>query len=576
MPDRPTTGQLRGTRARRNDRRTPDSGVIPYNVESRDMGGWREVIEPEALRSARLDDLTVLVEHGGVPLGRYPRTLELQERSDGLHWSVEPPRSRQDIIEAVERGDLQAASWRMRVARDSWTGDVRHIHEIGELRDVSITANPAYPAATVELRSQRHEEGQVPETTTTETPQEATVSPQEPTEVRSNPNPQPDPERAPAGSLRVEDRASVPGTARGLADEFRHRGFPGERAVIEWDEFESRAVTWSASIDALSQVRRDGVPLGTDTRYAWPAFGRIGVGADVTSVVVFQQVTSVPASGGDVIRDIDETSPKPETSSSLNIATVPLKQVASVQTAIPNVYLAQPSFNTVIESDLRLAINNGLDLLVLTELAKAGYQAPSPIRCSCRSGRHHAASGRRLQPRHAHPAARRRRRPRRGNGDLLARRAVLRLQPRRVRTPTVRAHQTDRQGRPGSDRGRLPGVREALWLARQLGPVRGERRLHEHEHCSARGSRRLWNRARQRRTSHRGFVMARRQRRPDVKPGQPPARRPGEPEPVSSPPPASGAAYLRRPGGRVLISAGPGSPSDRYASQPGRRATRDR
>ena len=177
-----------------------------------------------------------------------------------------------------------------------------------------------------------------------------------------------------------------------MAEEFRSRGFPGERSIMDWIDFErlnfeDRAVTWSASIDALSQVRREGVPLGVDTRYAWPAFGRIGVGADVTSVVVFQQVTSVPASGGAVVRDIDETSPKPETSSTLNIATVPLKQVASVQTNVPNVYLAQPSFNTVIESDLRLAINNGLDLLVLTELAKAGFQAPAsdPLLVSIRA-----------------------------------------------------------------------------------------------------------------------------------------------------------------------------------------------
>ena len=29
-------------------------GLIPYNVESRDMGGWREVIDPGALDGAVL------------------------------------------------------------------------------------------------------------------------------------------------------------------------------------------------------------------------------------------------------------------------------------------------------------------------------------------------------------------------------------------------------------------------------------------------------------------------------------------------------------------------------------------
>src|SRR5215217_8735093 len=129
-------------------------GVVPYNVESRDLGGFREIIMPGALDGARLDDLVVTVDHAGVPLGRYPTTLELEDRNDGLHWSVSPPESRADVREAVERGDLRAGSWRMRVSRDSWDGDVRRVHEIAELRDVSIVTAPAYPTAATEYRSQ--------------------------------------------------------------------------------------------------------------------------------------------------------------------------------------------------------------------------------------------------------------------------------------------------------------------------------------------------------------------------------------------------------------------------------------
>ena len=85
-----------------------------------------------------------LTDHVGLPLGRFPGTLELEARKDGLHGSVDPPRSREDIREAVERGDLKAASWRMVVARDEWRGDVRHVLEIAQLRDVSIVTRPAY------------------------------------------------------------------------------------------------------------------------------------------------------------------------------------------------------------------------------------------------------------------------------------------------------------------------------------------------------------------------------------------------------------------------------------------------
>src|SRR5215207_2871012 len=128
-------------------------GVIPFGVESRDMGGWKEVIAPTALRSAKLDELVARVDHAGVPIGRFPGTLDVEERSDGLHWSVTPPESRQDLLEAIERGDLRAGSWQMVVGRDEWRGDTRHVHEISELRDVSVVSSPAYPSATVEYRA---------------------------------------------------------------------------------------------------------------------------------------------------------------------------------------------------------------------------------------------------------------------------------------------------------------------------------------------------------------------------------------------------------------------------------------
>src|SRR4051794_34177915 len=76
-------------------------GSIPYGVESRDLGGFTEVIEPTALRNTKLDDLVATVDHVGVPIGRYPTTLELEDRDDGLHWSVDPPKSRADLIEAI-------------------------------------------------------------------------------------------------------------------------------------------------------------------------------------------------------------------------------------------------------------------------------------------------------------------------------------------------------------------------------------------------------------------------------------------------------------------------------------------
>jgi HK97 family phage major capsid protein/HK97 family phage prohead protease len=128
-------------------------GRIPYGVESRDLGGWKEIIEPGALRGADLSGLVARVDHAGVPVGRYPGTLELEDRDDGLRWSVELPESRADVREAVERGDLRSGSWRMVVGRDEWRGQTRHVHEIRRLEDVSVVVNPAYDSAAVELRA---------------------------------------------------------------------------------------------------------------------------------------------------------------------------------------------------------------------------------------------------------------------------------------------------------------------------------------------------------------------------------------------------------------------------------------
>ena len=128
--DGPEPGQVETRQAEITTEQRRIRGVVPFGVESRDMGGWREVIEPTALRGANLDELIARVDHAGVPIGRFPKTLDVDERSDGLHWSVTPPESRADVLEAIERGDLHAGSWQMVVAKDRWDGEVRHAEQI--------------------------------------------------------------------------------------------------------------------------------------------------------------------------------------------------------------------------------------------------------------------------------------------------------------------------------------------------------------------------------------------------------------------------------------------------------------
>ena len=350
--DRPTPGQT-------EDRNVPAEsvrvdgrvvhGLIPYNVESRDLGGFTELIEPGALRGARLDDLVALVDHQGVPLGRYPGTLTVEDRNDGLHWSVELPETRSDIREAIQRGDLQAGSWRMRVSRDEWRGDVRHVHEIAELADVSIVTRPAYGnGARVELRS----------------------------EPGARSDDHPGDRRPSAGSLHVDDRRASSGLPDGLAGAFRSRGFPAETATLDFSEYESRALVWSGAIGSLSRDRRQGEPLAFDNRWLWPVLVSVSVDEGTTSVDVPYQSARTLASGGDMVRDIAATTRKPETDSAVDIRSVALKQVATISSGIPSVYLEQPGFDSIIEADLRLALNAALDGLALAAVAASGFQPP--------------------------------------------------------------------------------------------------------------------------------------------------------------------------------------------------------
>jgi HK97 family phage major capsid protein len=240
-------------------------GVVPYGVESADLGGWREVIEPRALHSTSFDDLIVTVDHAGLPLGRYPGTLELEDRADGLHWACEPPRSRQDVLEAVERGDLKASSWRMVVARDRWEGDVRHVEEIRSLKDVAVVVSPAYPAATAELRSDPNTTrmSHLPEP---EPEEEATV-------------PEPEEEAVPTGGgLTVESRNADAGASVESRVLEAMRGVPkGESRSLTTSTVDSvtppdlQTFLWDLLRDN-SVVLQSGVRLFTTSRksISWP------------------------------------------------------------------------------------------------------------------------------------------------------------------------------------------------------------------------------------------------------------------------------------------------------------------
>lgn len=130
-----------------------------YESESRDLGGFVEVIERGAFDSVLSDpklDVIAKLDHER-PLARYTagassNTLELGVDERGLWYKITPKRTDADVVEALERGDIRGSSFAFRLGdgddrwerRDDGT-TLRTIKRFAGLYDVGPVYTPAYP-----------------------------------------------------------------------------------------------------------------------------------------------------------------------------------------------------------------------------------------------------------------------------------------------------------------------------------------------------------------------------------------------------------------------------------------------
>jgi hypothetical protein len=172
--------------------------------------------------------------------------------------------------------------------------------------------------------------------------------------------------------LRVEDRtADVDIRFRSLGELYEARGFFENRvASVGFDEY--RAFTWGTTVELVNPIRREGVALGYDTRWLYPVLPTTPV-SDATTSVQYVRQASRTLAGTAVIRAIDATSQKPETATAAELATLTLSQVASVESGVPRIHAAQPSFQSMVESDLRLSIKTAS-----TRSSGAAWSRPAP------------------------------------------------------------------------------------------------------------------------------------------------------------------------------------------------------
>jgi len=127
-----------------------------------EAGGFLERITATATtKSARGDDVPLLINHQGLPIARTSSgTLILAPDKIGLAISavnLDPANPDvQRVASAIARGDVSQMSFAFRPVVQSWNADYtqRTISEV-KLFDVSIVTSPANPATSIGLRTGR-------------------------------------------------------------------------------------------------------------------------------------------------------------------------------------------------------------------------------------------------------------------------------------------------------------------------------------------------------------------------------------------------------------------------------------
>jgi len=145
-----------------SEKRTFGGYAAKFNTESKNLGGFIERIDPGFFNKSRGDgwpDVIARYNHDdNMLLGTTAAsTLRLAVDNVGLEYEVDPPQSREDVFELVQRGDVAKSSFAFQMFEDDWTasdqGFPMRTLVSGKLVDVAPVNIPAYDDTTVGLRS---------------------------------------------------------------------------------------------------------------------------------------------------------------------------------------------------------------------------------------------------------------------------------------------------------------------------------------------------------------------------------------------------------------------------------------
>lgn len=123
-----------------------------FNKLSRELGWFREKIDPKAFDNCDMSDVIACRNHDPdkVMARTSAGTLDLSTDEEGLNYRFNAPNTTvgNDTLEDIKTGNISQSSFAFTVSKDMWEesdeGDVRTILEVKKLYDVSPVTDPAY------------------------------------------------------------------------------------------------------------------------------------------------------------------------------------------------------------------------------------------------------------------------------------------------------------------------------------------------------------------------------------------------------------------------------------------------
>ena len=148
------------------DSRSVSGYACVFNVESKDLGGFTEIIDSAAFDGVlETSDVLCFLNHNE-DRGLLARSSNLQGslmltvNKIGLQYSFDAPNTSlgDELLEGLRRGDIRSSSFGFKVDKETWTrkpdgGYLRTILKFKEICDVSPVYKPAYDKTDIALRS---------------------------------------------------------------------------------------------------------------------------------------------------------------------------------------------------------------------------------------------------------------------------------------------------------------------------------------------------------------------------------------------------------------------------------------